>query len=892
MVYSDGLYHPPIIELARAGNFQAIAHWLNRSLSPYGIQVHVGAAKPGCLKILVELPELEQPDLPEEWREYLIRFICHRIWQLNSAVIEGVRITARFVGESRILWQRSVRVVSPARQQRQQQSQEVQVQVRHTAQRKTQMKAMRAFLMSGTPLFAFIFGCVLGFSKAPVGQTSASASNKINPTSSGAAQPSGRSSTVRAALEVVPVIKHDQVADPNDPTVTLMFSGDVTLADAFADTVGKNYDQTFAAMDEYRKADLSMVNLENPLTRATIPLPGKQFNFKADPDSAQILEKGGVDLVTLANNHTMDYKEPGLVETMETLDKAGILHMGAGRDEKEARRPEIIDVKGQRVAYLAYYGDDFHAASDKGAGTNYADEARISADIKSIRDQVDWIVINFHWGEELATHPADWQIDLAHFTIDQGADLVVGHHPHVLQGAEIYKGRPIAYSLGNFIFGGNSRKDYDTAVMKVALKDKQMKVEFLPVEVRDFQPKVVTGDRASEILRQIDDLSSEFKQPMKSSAILDARQVPAGEPAIPSSSTPSPEPTPSPGPTTPSAPVRSYPFDPYAPTEVNPAPTPTAPAPTDTFVPPADSTSPAAPTAPAPTAPANTGVPTTESAPQPDPMVPSPEPTIPADMLVPNPASGGGTAAPTLPANPTDGNTVPSTMPGVAPANLNNDYAPTEPAENPGEVPPTSDGYKEQADTQTEQEGVATPAENSAPAEEAVTPTENSAPEPDSAAEPMSEPGEAQRPEFPPGEPSAMGESGEVNPSAGLSSAGDSSAETGTSKPSAHSNSTTDSFVNSPQQTPIQVPSGSSQPLIPMEFKPSEPAPIVTSMADPTSSSYHSLTQEQQQEQIALNQLAATHQPGPINSISTEATSGQPGSALKSNIALTAAVVW
>jgi len=219
----------------------------------------------------------------------------------------------------------------------------------------------------------------------------------------------------------------------------------------------------------------------------------------------------------------MDYQAAGLEDTIKTLDQAGIRHVGAGRTIEEARRPEILDVKGQRIAYLGYYDGEFQAAGEGIAGTNSRQNDRVAADIKAIRSQVDWIVVNYHWGEELAKYPGDYQMDLAHFTIDQGADLVVGHHPHVLQGAEIYKGRPIVYSLGNFIFGGKSVSDYDTAVLKVALKDNQMKVEFLPVEVRGFQPKVVSGDRGTEILHQIENVSDIFHEPMKSSVVLDAK---------------------------------------------------------------------------------------------------------------------------------------------------------------------------------------------------------------------------------------------------------------------------------------------------------------------------------------------------------------------------------
>ncbi len=611
MVYTEQ-YQPSLVELARTGNFQAIAHWVNHALQPYGIRAYVGGVSPGCLKVLVEFPlSKTRAELSQAWRDQVVRFICRRIWQLNSAQIEGLRIAGKLTHERSIRWEQAVRVVSPARRARKQRSQHLRSQLQHTIQRRSQLKLMRSMLVSGPPIFAFVFGCVLGFSKAPSEQTNAIASSSP-PKTNANPKPLPRPDSVQAALETVPVMKHDRVPDPADPTVTLMFAGDVTLADHFADAIGQDYERTFANMDAYRNADLGMVNLENPLTRATLPLPDKQFNFKADPDSAKVLTSGGISLVNLANNHAMDYQDAGLLETLETLDKAGIEHVGAGRDVKEARRPEIIDVKGQRVAYFGYYGLDFASATENTPGTNYADEQRIAEDIKAVRSQVDWVIVNYHWGEELSTHPADWQVDLAHFTIDQGADVVVGHHPHVLQGAEIYKGRPIAYSMGNFIFGGNPRSDYDTAVLKVALKDKQMKVEFVPVEVRGYRPQVATGDRSAQILNQIADLSSSFKQPMRSPIALDARPNPTTESAA---STPAGIDASAPATDSPAAPVPTE----TTPLNTTPSAEPSTPSSMPANVAPADS-------APAPTNGAVDPINSTEPAPSPTP----PETAIPA----------------------------------------------------------------------------------------------------------------------------------------------------------------------------------------------------------------------------------------------------------------------
>jgi poly-gamma-glutamate capsule biosynthesis protein CapA/YwtB (metallophosphatase superfamily) len=527
MVYVDSP-ESAWIKLARAGNFQAIAQWLNDALAPYGIWASVGAVRPGCLHVVLELPPvIEREELLGPGRELLVRFVCHRLWKLNSAVIEGVRVAAGFSNEREILWQQAVRISSPARRNRQVQSRSLRVKVRRTSRDRVRLRTLRSTLLCGSAVAAFAFGCVLGYAKAPPDPASALTAAKTNsPLLTAPLTKPPRTDEVQAAAETVPVVKPEAVTNPADPTVNLMFAGDVTLAESFADTIGQDYKWAFAKMDEYRQADVAMVNLENPLTRAEIPLPDKQFNFKADPDAAAVLKDGGIDIVNLANNHTMDFQEQGLTDTLETLDKAGIQHVGAGRNLTEARRPKILEVKGQRIAYLGYYGADFKAATATSPGTNYAEESQISADIKALRAQVDWIVVNYHWGEELAEHPADWQRDLARFTIDQGADVVVGHHPHVLQGAEVYKGRPIAYSLGNFIFGGNSRSDYDTAVLKVALKDQQMKVEFVPVQVDKYQPKVVGGDRGKAILDHIASISSNFQQPLQSPIVLDAQQPP------------------------------------------------------------------------------------------------------------------------------------------------------------------------------------------------------------------------------------------------------------------------------------------------------------------------------------------------------------------------------
>jgi poly-gamma-glutamate synthesis protein (capsule biosynthesis protein) len=538
MVYANDQYQTSVVELARQGNLQALAYWLNALLAPYRLLARIDTGRSGNLRIIVELrPGVVSDPSDRAFRNRLVRYICHQLWKLNSPKLDGAMIMARYVGQQQMLWKQSVRIVSPARRQAIADSpQGLHSRIRSATRKRKQFQAMRSVLISGTSVAAFILGCWLGYADAPSEQTQATAMmSQLN-----------RSGTqVESAVGNVAVLKPKEVTTETE--LSLLFGGDVSFGQQYDGSVGQNNQWSLGSMPELRQADVSMVNLDTPLTQAQQVLPGKKENFKASTDRVNVLMTGGIDVVSLANGRSMDYQTVGLNDTLNTLDKAGIAAVGAGSNAATARQPVIMDVKGQRVAYLSYYDSDLHAATNRSAGTNPRRNDNIAADIKAIRDQVNWVVVNFHWGENLAKYPGDWQIDLARFTIDQGADIVVGHHAKVLQGAEIYKGRPIAYSLGNFVFGGQSTdksaSDYDTAVLKVALKDKQMRVEFLPVEVRNFQARIVKGDRGDEILKQIKNVSDIFEDPLTGPMVLDAQSntiVPPAEPINPAPTEPAP----------------------------------------------------------------------------------------------------------------------------------------------------------------------------------------------------------------------------------------------------------------------------------------------------------------------------------------------------------------
>ena len=582
-------------QLAAEGHFQAIAYWLNEPLVAQNVYAQVLSDEvPGRLKVLVEFEKSPQ-------KEKLIRFVCDRLYRLNSAVIEGVHIIARPLGAAKTDWEKSVRLPTAAERREKQLSataaleepkKRLQKEKRQNAQTslvrdsfgpqikppavRDQFKFLRAALMCGSAIAALFFGSFTTFlladsslssSAQPVDEIIPWYGKVTEPDFSQVAEvsfyPASRfqGRTVEAALETVAVIPHRKVVDPTDPTVTLLFGGELALND-FVFEQSSDIDQLFSEIDIYQRADVSMVGLAEPLAHASTSLQ-EDFHKRTRPQAAHALDVGGIDIVNLASESSMTYGARGLAETLNNLDRQGIYRVGAGRNQQEAHRPEVLEVKGQRVAYLGYNPDALEGAKAEKAGvalTRNEDRQHMIEDIRAIRSQVDWVVVNYRWGDTLetaeaaavvdaavadeitadeepkpliATVPEDWQKSLAHEAVDAGADLVVGYHPQHIQGAEIYRDRPIAYSLGDFTFSDDPLKDHDTAALKVSLRNQQMKVEFLPITIRESKLQKATGEHGAAILHAIRSASTTFEQPMQFPAVLKAEPIIPPEAAEP-----------------------------------------------------------------------------------------------------------------------------------------------------------------------------------------------------------------------------------------------------------------------------------------------------------------------------------------------------------------------
>lgn len=243
--------------------------------------------------------------------------------------------------------------------------------------------------------------------------------------------------------------------------VSLLFCGDIYLSDHVlnaydrAGGISGVLDETLRS--EIGAADIFMANEEFPFSERGNAAQDKQFTFRLPPSRLPVLQEIGPDIVTLANNHVLDFGTEALLDTCSLLDGAGIRRVGAGANLDEAKKLEVMEVKGKKIGFLAAsrvipVSSWAAGKSHPGVLTTY-DPAVLLAEIKAAEGECDYLVVYVHWGIEKNTQPEEYQRTLARQYIDAGADLVVGSHPHVLQGIEYYKGKPILYSLGNFVFG-------------------------------------------------------------------------------------------------------------------------------------------------------------------------------------------------------------------------------------------------------------------------------------------------------------------------------------------------------------------------------------------------------------------------------------------------------
>lgn len=260
--------------------------------------------------------------------------------------------------------------------------------------------------------------------------------------------------------------------------------------------------------DIFTADDLTVANMEGTLTTSN-DRQQKTFAFKGDPSYTEILTRGSVEATNLANNHSHDYGDQSYEDTIQYLEAAGITTFGYDRTA-------VMDVKGIKVGLIGIY------ELKDGLGR----QQQVIDTIQKVKDQgAQVIIVSFHWGTEKSNIPDDIQKTLAHLAIDQGADLVVGHHPHVLQGIEKYQGKNIVYSLGNFCFGGNKNpSDKDTMIFQQTFTVENGELveddvtNIIPCSLssesgyNNYQPMVLEGSEKERVLQKIEEFSAALNQ--------------------------------------------------------------------------------------------------------------------------------------------------------------------------------------------------------------------------------------------------------------------------------------------------------------------------------------------------------------------------------------------
>ena len=313
---------------------------------------------------------------------------------------------------------------------------------------------------------------------------------------------------------------HQLLALPS-PSLSIAAVGDLMLSAVAESTVVANgadypYEGT---RDVLMSADIAVANLEAPLTATGTRFVNKKYTFKVPPAFVTGIKNAGFDVVTLANNHIMDWGSEGLANTLAVLDSQQIAHCGAGVNRLKACEPVVMESCGFKVAFIGFsltFPQEFWATRNR-CGTCLATDSLLQQVITAAEADADVVVVNFHWGAEKWTSPKEYQIHFAHLAIDLGADLVLGHHPHVLQGLEVYKNRLIAYSLGNYAFGSRSQTARDSILLTVHVNPSGLvQAQVNPISVYNslvrYQPRLMQGPEKERVLSELNHISLMLNQ--------------------------------------------------------------------------------------------------------------------------------------------------------------------------------------------------------------------------------------------------------------------------------------------------------------------------------------------------------------------------------------------
>ena len=297
------------------------------------------------------------------------------------------------------------------------------------------------------------------------------------------------------------------VTDNHPYDFTVCFAGDINLDDNWGTTVFMDSQPngikdciSKELMESMQNADIMCLNNEFTFTTRGEKIPGKLYHFRANPERVEVLKEMGVDVVKLANNHACDYGSQSLLDTMDTLESAGIEYIGAGENLKEAMTPVYIETNGKTVAFVAASRAEKNMKTPQATETEpgilrcYETELFVET-IKEAKKNADFVLAYVHWGTEYSHELEEVQITTGKEYLDAGADAVIGAHSHCLQGMEYYNGKPVIYSLGNYWF---NEKTLDTMLVELHFQgndlESQLEVKVIPAIQKEYQTTFVSDE--------------------------------------------------------------------------------------------------------------------------------------------------------------------------------------------------------------------------------------------------------------------------------------------------------------------------------------------------------------------------------------------------------------
>jgi len=308
--------------------------------------------------------------------------------------------------------------------------------------------------------------------------------------------------------------------NPEAPRVSFCAAGDILLDRGTRSIIRRNgVDYPFEGVGEFiRKFDLAYANLESPVSargRST----GKLYCFRGDTNFFTGVQNAGFDIISIANNHTIDWGQTAFFDTKDIIEKRGLIPVGYTGAPLSGAAPVIVEKNGLRFAFFASVGIPLRGEvwPISRSGPCQAEIGTLATAVRDIRSEVDFIIVGMHWGEEYKYQPLADNVAWAHQLIDAGADLVVGSHPHILQSMEVYKGRLILYSLGNFVYDQHKIYQRQSGIFACVFRKGEIdSAAFFPAFLNDFHPGLVKGNDFDSIAAKMTEISTAYRTRFRS----------------------------------------------------------------------------------------------------------------------------------------------------------------------------------------------------------------------------------------------------------------------------------------------------------------------------------------------------------------------------------------